>query len=440
MAIKTLENIYHKLSMITQSFYFSLFALLFGFICWIFELTTVVVVSFAIMLSLILAFSKDVKNIFALIFYVPFFIPDILVMTDYMAYYVAVAIAVVSLATFLIVRIIKNRQNIKFGKLSIGLLFAFTAYLIGGIFGNFSLYSFLLILGFCIITYTLYFIATNFTQNLLEYLEDLFIIGAIILGIQITQTNFYESPVVFFSSEGVNTAVLPVMIGVISSFNKAIKGKRENLNFLLVIILTAFVVLSRCRMAMLVMAIIDVILLIILLKKTKKRKSIFLIFVSSIAIISILLLLFESVRDFLYEIIFGKTGLSGRGGLWEWCVDKFINYPIFGYGFIGDETFNFLGEGVRVIMAHNALLQWLTSTGVVGTILMVFYYISKYLIIFKSFSMQKLFVACSVLMLEATTIMDQAGSMDFFIVLMSILLISSIENLPPKPKLMEKEN
>ncbi len=413
------------------SFYFNPVILVLGFVCWLFELTSVVVPLFAVAFSLVLLFCKDVKNIFTPLFFVAFFIPDILTMTDYTVYYFGAGLAVVSLIVFIVYKVIKDGKKMKGGRFSIGLLTSFVAYLLAGVIGNFNVMHSAIILGFCLAIYIFYIICVNYTENLKEYFEKLFIIASVIIGYQIVQTHFPNTPAVFFSAIGLNTAVLFVTIGIIACYTLAFRSKRDYLYFGLIIVLTICVVLSKCRLGMLLTALVDVIFFILLLRKSPNKNIIIIMFVSAVALLGVCALLVEPIKDLVISVFTAKQGLSGRLELWTFCLERFNEHPALGYGFFYDGVIPSLRGDLSLILAHNTFLQWLTSCGVIGSLILVIFYVNKYHLLCKGFTMDRLFVLASVIMVEASGMMDQAAQMDPFLPIIVILLVASVEQEKP---------
>lgn len=421
-AINLFENV-------LQSKYLAVISLLFGFLCWALEWTALVVCGEALIFILILLFSKDVKNIFAPFFFISFFIPDIRTMTNYLVYYIAVGLALLTLIGVFIYKCVKDRKTITFGRFYKGLLASFVVYLIAGIFNSFYIVNSLMILGFCVGIFIFYFLAVNYTKNISEYFEELFILSGIIIGLQIFFNYVINGPgSIYFSAQGLNTASLFVVLGIIACFTRAMKSKRDYIYFIIVLVLTVFVVVSKSRAGMILTAVVDVAFTIYTFIKSKNKTYMLLVFGAFLLIIAIMLLASEFLREEIQKLVFGKKfGFSGREELWAWSIDRFLEAPIFGYGFFYMDKIPSLREGTHVILTHNTPLQWLTSAGIIGTLIMVVYYLNKYTILFKKFNREKLFALLSVLALELSGLVDQAANMDIFVVSISIMLVASVE-------------
>ncbi len=434
---KVYENkILNSIEGFLTSYYFIPIVLCFGFVCYTFKLTEIVVSVYAFLFILILLFCRDVKNIFVPLFFVAFFIPDLEVMTDYLVYYIAVGSVILTLIGFFIYKTIKDGVKIlKGGKFTMGLFFSFSAFLLAGIIGQFNLINSLTILTFCVAIYILYVIAINYTKNLKEFFEKLLLIGGIVVGIQIAINFLSGEENAFFCAVCINTIALYVTMGVIACFTLALKGEKDYLYFILAIVLSITVAMSFCRMAMILTAITDVVFSIILYKKSKNKKHLIIIALITFAIVGLTLFI-SPIRDFWVRVFTGKTGLSNRENIWAFCFDRFLEHPIFGYGFYYLEEFGVAGSKgeTGLILAHNTLIQWITCTGIIGSLLLVPFYINKYKILCKNINLERLFIFTSIIMVEISGIMDQSATSDPFLPILVILMIGSLEKTTQKEK------
>ena len=420
--------IINKFSKILESFHLNPVILAFGFITWVFNLTALGVFTFSLFFCLILIFCKDVKNIFCPLFFVATFIPDVFTMTDYTWYYVAVIMAMITMFTVLTVRAIKERKTVKKGRIFYGFLACTLAFLLGGVVGRFNFLNTLKIIGFSLATYVFYFIAVNFTENLKEFFEKVLPIGAFFICCQIIYGSFLEGEdKVFFNALGVNTCAIFVVIGLSCCLGKALGSDKDYLYVIFALFLNASIIASKSRMAMFLAVIIDLVYAVILIKNSKNRKIIIAIALSVFAICLVLTFSIPEFREMVENALFGKKGLSGRRKLWDWCLERFCELPVFGYGFYSDVEVPGLRNSVYVILAHNTFLQWLTCTGVVGVCLMVVFYFYKYKIVLKGKISNALSIVISVLAVEFSGFFDQATTMDPFLPILVLILVCAIE-------------
>ena len=434
------NKIINAISSALGSFYFTPVLLVFGFCCWAFKLTTLVVSVFCLAFVLVLVFCEDKKNIFTPLFFVAFFIPDILTNTNYTVYFIGAGGAVAFLLGYVIYRLIKDRKTIKCGKFLVGLLFSFVAFFLSGIIGRFNFVRTAIILGFCLAITIFYLISVNYTKNLKEYLQKLFVVGAVIVGIQITRTNLLDELAVFFSAIGLNTAVLFVVLGIIACYTLAFESKYDYLYFALALVLTVSVVFSRCRVGMLLTALVDVVFTIMLFLKSKNKAIIVATFLLAGLVFGLVVTFSETVRESIIRALTGKKGLSGRESLWAFCLDRFKEYPIFGYGFFYDDVIPSLRGDFKLILAHNTFLQWLCCTGIVGTLIMIVFYANKYSLLCRGFNRERIFVFTSAIMVELSGMIDQAATIDPFLPILVIILVSCVEQEKGRDTLIQGES
>ena len=109
LSIETLKTALQSKWLIIPLFFVEILLQCFG----LYELNVLIL---AVVLSLILFFADDVKNIFAIVFYVSFFIGNIFVSANWFIYGTAIAIAVISFIYFIIAKVINNKSGKKFNK------------------------------------------------------------------------------------------------------------------------------------------------------------------------------------------------------------------------------------------------------------------------------------------------------------------------------------
>ncbi len=413
-----------------------------GAIFWFFSLSLVTVAVFSFVAVLILLFCKKVNNFFALFLFVSFFIknvdsPD----TPWIGYIVCIGIAVICLIAYTIKTIVLERKTLKWGDMWIAVLVSSIAFLLGGVIGRFNIMNFAIVLGFSVATYILYFLARNKTENLEKYLAYLFVVGALFLTLIILVgrlrlvgkifIGYPEGELYFFSAQPLNPASIYIMLGMVGCYRLG-KGKRLDLAYFgLSLLLFVSVVLTCCRTTILVAGLALVAIFVSFVLESKKKLNFLWLSLAICGVLIVLGVVFRNEVVGVFNTLFEKvnSGLNGRGELWPWCIDRFKEYPIFGYGFVADQPLPSLREFSNVVMAHKTALQWLTSLGIVGSLAMCYFYFQKYWIIFRKFNKKTAFVAISVLAIALTGTFDQAPTMDIFTYVLSLLLVASVERL-----------
>ena len=407
---------------------------LFAFICWFFKWTLLVVYVFLAVFVLILLICRDVKNIFALVLYISFFITDIGAEPHWAGYFVAIFCAVAAMIYFAVRNFLADRKTLKKGKMFYPLVVASVAFLLGGV-GRFDALSFFITLGFCIVNYYLYFLAVNYTVDLNRYLAYLFIIGAAVLSVQIMFVNTFikdirpfETPV-FFSAQTVNTAAVFIFLGSAGCFGMGHRTKADALYMLLSVFFTFAVFITCCRTMILIAVAAEVALYVMFIGYSKNPYR----FVWANLALCVAIILLGAFYDVLLKPIVAQImskdllNLNGRNAIWNFCMEKLREYPLFGYGWLVDGDYSFLREGYPVLLAHNTLLQWVASLGIVGAALISYFYIVKYKIVFSEMSHNKIFTLFAVLGIALSGMMDQAASMDFFVFLTPLILLADAE-------------
>jgi 4-hydroxy-3-methylbut-2-enyl diphosphate reductase len=424
-------------------------------IFWAIGIEQVTVCLFAIFVAFVFLFCDDVKPAFAPILYVSFFIENIysISVAHWIAYGISIALAFFSIIFFVIRKILQSKKQgiaLKKGKLFWPLVLVDIGYLLGGVIGNFHILITLAVLGFCLVSYFLYWISINFCSGLKEYLPYIFVCGTIFISVEMLYKVFTYGNVldaiterVFYilGTQNINVVGLFLMIGMIATFSLGYKSKNDFLYFLLATFFFIMIFLTYSRTIIFLSAIALVVLAILSFKAStnKERFAItILIFISIVTLYCGIFVqnLFSVVTSFLKKF-FGEF-TSGRNSLYSWCIDKFLEYPIFGFGFYTTLSVPTLA-GKTVILAHNTIIQFLTSTGIFGTLLAGFFYFKKYQLAFKNYNKLNFFLIFTIILIELSGLTDQAATMDNFIYFINMLLLAAIE-LNPREKVIIPSN
>lgn len=413
-----------------------------GMLFWMFSLSYMTVAVFSIIAILILLFCSNINNFFALLFYVSFFIKNIEDKnTPWLVYIICIGLAVLTLIAYFIKICVAERDKLSKGSMWFAIIISSVAFLLGGVIGRFNILNALIVLGFSISTFIIYFLARNKTVNLDKYLAYIFIVGAlfitavILVGrIKLVGTIFIGKPegeLFFFSAQALNTASIYITLGIIGCYRLGKNTKYDIAYLALAIFLFFSVVLTCCRITILVSAIVLICIYVLLIVESKTKMR-FLWF--SLACVLVAVTLFIVFREYVYSfvemiLIKVQSGLNGREELWPWCIDIFLEYPAFGYGFVADGPVPSIRQLTTIVLAHNTALQWLTSLGVVGTLLMCYFYFKKYKTVFRKFSKTKVFCLLIVLAIEIIGMLDQAPSMDTFVYILPLVVVASAEQI-----------
>ncbi len=443
----------NQIRFILESWWIVPILFLIGTLCWWFSLSLLTVAIFATIAILILLFCKNVNNLFALFFYVSFFIKNIeSEETNWTGYIVFIGLAVLFMLAFTIKMLIVEKPQLKNAKLIIAIAISTLAFLLGGIIGMFDLLVTAIVFGFSVATLVLYLIARFRTKDLEKYLAYLFIVGGIFLTVNIcfhrlawAGTIFIGKPegeLFFFSAQALNTTSIFIMLAIVGCYRIGAGKKYDMQCFVLSLFFYGSVILTCCRTTIFVSSLVMIAIYVLFIKYSKARIKFLWLTLALVVAFALSLIVFREYVGSLLNMIREKisSGFNGRDELWPWCIEKFKQYPIFGYGFVADEYVPSLRTYTTVVLAHNTLLQWLTSLGIVGTLLMGVFYFYKYKILFDDVGRRKLFIIISVIAIEIAGMFDQAPSMDTFTYILVIVLISASEGINrrrSKPKKIE---
>ena len=236
---------------------------------------------------LICFFCDKINNIYALIFFVAFFIKDIGNISEditggQMRVFVISAVAAgVALVSFAVKTFIVKKGIIEKGKLFYPLLIADAAFLLGGCIGRLNFMQIGLVFGFEFSVMLLYLLALNCTEDLGKFLAKTFIIGALFVSAEIIYVkwadgnifdgNVINQKVFFFSAHSLNTGAIFLMLGIVGCYMLGAKRKSDVLYFLLALYFVFALFLSCCRtmlaISCLVVAAIYVLLIVFSPKK-----------------------------------------------------------------------------------------------------------------------------------------------------------------------------
>ena len=432
MFIKAIRSVLESEWLVPFVFLFAMAGQIFNFITYSLLAVVFVVV-------LILCFCKDVKNVIALILYAPFYIKNIFYYPNESLFTVAVVLAVLGLLISVGVRIFLCYKNklFKRGDLYIALVATFVAYLLGGIFFNFSLERFVTITMLCAASMFFYFLSINSTKDLARFMYKTFVWGALMVTLEIFIWNYINGGIkeiltryfIDVGAENVNVAALFILLGVCGAFGLGYGTKYDCVFSILAAYFVATTFVTRSRMIIFLSCVTFIVFTIICFLDSQNRKKL-IIYLSGLVVVVVSLAI-VNLQSFLeiFTKFSEKEGLSGRDRLWRWCIGQFLENPVFGIGFIYPEKIPGLGgEAAKYVLAHNTLVQWLCSLGLVGTLLMFFFTYKKYGIVMRNLNVEFI-LRFTVVVVALSGIVDQAAQMDPFILNLVIVMVAAIENL-----------
>ena len=393
----------------------------------------------AFSLIAIFVFCDDVRNIYGLYIFVPIFMQDLAKETDWTFYIICISLAVCGMIYFLIRKIAFEKVKVQKGKMFWAWVISTVAFCLGGILIHFNILTLLAILGLSILTYLFYFLAVNFTKDLKKHLAYTFIFGAFVSAIAFFILVLRENlgllegiasrKVSWVGAQNVNTVAILYTLAIISSFMLGLGKRYDWLYFLVAVFFEGMIYFTYCRLMIFISALIFLFLTILSIVKSKGKMNYLWTTLALLAFAGGMFLLFRKEVIDIITALFVKTqaGGNGRQSLWPWCWNRFEENKAFGYGFVAYEKVPGIRDTIPLVLAHNVALQWLTSLGIVGSLLMLFFYFSKYKLMFTNFKWKRFFDILSILMLAATGFIDQAIIMDPFMFFIPYLYLALIE-------------
>ena len=408
-----------------------------GFLGWGVSLEFLSIPLIAVYSLLLMIFCEDIKNIFVVFFAVPFFIGSVKNTSDIILLGISFGIFLVGVVFYLIKQLIKSK-NCKKGKLFWGFVCLLITYLVGGIIGYFNILNWLIIIAMTLLTYFCYWVAINFCHNLKKHIIYTFISIGILLSIQLFISYLaVEEPfslailsknVITIGLQNINVVAIYFMLAMISTFYLGYKHKYDYLYTFACSFFAIATYFTYSRMGTLICLILFIVATIAtLIKSTNKKIYISIIVIGVVGLIVVFTVFYERIYKYLeWHIDLGFSG-NGRGTLWPWCLDKFLESPIFGVGFTSEDPVPSLITTDSIILAHNSVLQYLTSTGIVGSAIVLYFYYQKYKIALVNFNSFKFFNLLNILAIAISGITDQSPTMDLFILTISAILVALAE-------------
>lgn len=399
-------------------------------------LAPLAVIAFALMS--IFVFCDDLKNIYGLIIFIPIFMQDLAQEMDWAFYIICISIALIGMIYFVVKKIFFEKQVVKKGKMFLPWIISTLAFCLGGLLIHFNFLGLLATLGLSLLTYALYFLAINFTTKLRTHIAYTFIIGgltvAVAFFILILRENWLldgiaSRTVIWVGAQNINTVAILYTLAIISCFMLGIGKKSDWLYFLLAVFFEVMICFTYCRLMIVISAVVLLTLFVLSIVKSKTKLTYLWTSLALLILAGGVFLIFRQQVIDIIKALFEKTqaGGNGRQELWTWCWEKFTQNPIFGYGFVAYEKVPGIRDTIPLVLAHNTILQWLTSLGIVGTLLMGFFYFSKYKLMFKGFKWTRFFEVFTIIMLALTGLVDQAITMDPFMFIIPYIYLAIIE-------------
>ncbi len=358
-----------------------------------------------------------------------------------------IAIAVITIGSFILVQVIKNGKKLKRGKMWWAFALAALGNILGGIIGHFEFLTFVIVIAFSLLIYAIYWFCINFISDYKEYFAKVLIFFALIISLEVfiaylrVDDLMYalENKVIIIGTGGTgeaNAGAIFMLFGVMGCFYLAQNSKKDYLYILLAFLFDIVIFFTHCRIALFLCAVLSVIYFFIIAKNSPNKKYLYIGAISALVVAGILFAIFyDKIIGVISYYIEKGFGGNGRNATWGWSWKQFLSSPIFGIGFITRDPYVLSGGvpglldfgGWALVSTHNSILHFLACTGVVGLLLNLPFYIKKYLAVFKNFSQYKLYVLFSYICTFVVAFFDPTPMNNPFYVFISVILIAFVE-------------
>ena len=123
--------------------------------------------------------------------------------------------------------------------------------------------------------------------------------------------------------------------------------------------------------------------------------------------IGALVLYYEKIAELVFQVLSKLSDPNGRLELWRQGIDNFLSAPLFGKGFLGFGE-NDIFESVSFIpdMAHNTVVQLMSSMGIFGLVAYAYYRFHSLVPFFKKLTSWKAMMLISVGAVLAMSLLD----------------------------------
>jgi len=385
--------------------------------------------------------SRDPKNALFMPLTAAFFLNDFKDKSHYLFYGIAIVMYVLTAVYFLIKMYLKPNIKRTEGNMYVAHLFYTVGVCIGGLVGFFDLTVMVLVLLFCVVIYFYYFMIINYATNFKNAFRYFFIIVGVQLFVQIIILHIKQGGalldallyknIIEIGVQNINVASIYLFFAMSSMFWLALDHKKYDYIFMLgAVAFETLIILIYSRIGTLISSIAFVGLWVYLFVKSNHKKILLLIFVVLVAVFVTLLLLPNSrVFGVIKSYVDAGFSANGREELWPWCLEKFKANPIFGIGFVSPNDPVPSVTTPNVVLAHNTLLQYMTSVGIIGLALVSVYYVMKYRVVIKGLKGTDKFCLLILLGVELIGIFDQSPTMDIFMTLCCTGFIALAETM-----------
>lgn len=420
--------------------YLFLFSLL-VFTAWCFGFEKYALIAVLLISALLLFLNGDSLPLLAPLFMAAFIFPKNVSPSEYYT----LLYAVIPLVAAIVFRAVKHKGKWKLGGMFFPQLAVSIALLFGGAFTigkehYLGALGFSMLLGFVILA--LYFIINNFTKedskrDTALYVSKIMMWAGLIICAELFV--FYlrsgKAPAELFNDSfdlgwGIsnNAATILLLSAPITCYT-ATRYDNGFVYAFLAAIQYVFIILTYSRGGILFAAVTVPVAIVFLIIKSCNRKRMLAALGVLLAVLAGVYAAFFGEINAVFKTLLGLGfGSSGRDLLYKEAIEVFLKNPIFGAG-MGYHGDFYAINNMSFYWFHSTLFQVIGSLGVVGILAYVYYYIARYVIVFKGIKKNtfNIFVLIAFIGFEGYSMMDTGTFVPIPIMAMVILLTLVLE-------------
>lgn len=433
--VKWLDQFFH-------SYYYLGLMLILSMVCWYFSIPNVAIFCYFLFVLADLIVCRSITATLPIFFVITFIFKERIVFDTFtVLYYGAMALAfMIVFAVFVIKKVQHDNVVLKKGRLFYPLALMMIISIFGGMFSPFYRieYAFVVTMTWALV-YFLYWTYLNFaTAEDKSFLLRCIVFGAVNVIMQmlvyyVQADNLWYAlthKAVCVGIREINIPAVFIAMAIPTMFYKAVGSKRPYLYILLAVVFYCFVFLTYSRGVILIASAVAFICAIyIAIKDKMNRKTILYTYgyiISIFAILLAVLIITGKLKELFDHYISLGLGENGRYDVWKASFKLFTQYPVFGIGFYAENN-HIMPSNNAFVMPHNTILQLLASSGLIGLLLSIPYFIVKYKVLIESFKTKFGFFALMVVCIPALYGLIDQTYLYITLTMVSIIFVALVE-------------
>ncbi len=433
--VKWLDQFFH-------SYYYIGLMLILSMVCWYFSIPNVAIFCYFLFVLADLIVCRSITATLPIFFVITFIFKERIVFDTFtVLYYGAMALAfMIVFAVFVIKKVQHDNVVLKKGRLFYPLALMMIISIFGGMFSPFYRieYAFVVTMAWALV-YFLYWTYLNFaTAEDKSFLLRCIVFGAVNVIMQmlvyyVQADNLWYAlthKAVCVGIREINIPAVFIAMAIPTMFYKAVGSKRPYLYILLAVVFYCFVFLTYSRGVILIASAVAFICAIyIAIKDKMNRKTILYAYgyiISIFAILLAVLIITGKLNELFDHYISLGLGENGRYDVWKASFKLFTQYPVFGIGFYAENN-HIMPSNNAFVMPHNTILQLLASSGLIGLLLSIPYFIVKYKVLIESFKTKFGFFALMVVCIPALYGLIDQTYLYITLTMVSIIFVALVE-------------